>query len=66
METGDDTPHHDALRSVFEKLCHARDDGPEARPFADEPGDVVMAIDRATFEHVSAAALAQLAIASIA
>jgi RimJ/RimL family protein N-acetyltransferase len=66
MEAGGDSPHNDASRRVFEKLGHARDDGPEARPFADEPGDVVMAIDRATFEHVNAAALAQLAIASIA
>jgi hypothetical protein len=66
MDASGDSPHNDASRRVFEQLGHARDDGPEARPFTDEPGDVVMASDRATFEHVNAAAAAQLAIASIA
>jgi hypothetical protein len=65
MEAGD-SPHNDASRGVFETLGHARDDGPEAHPFVDEPGDAGIAIDRATLEHVNAAARAQLAVASIA
>jgi hypothetical protein len=66
MTAGSDSPPNDASRSVFEKLGLARDVGPEARPFADESRDLGMAIDRAMFEHVNAAALAQVPIARIA
>ena len=53
-------PHNTASRRVFEKLGYVLDDGPVARSFADEPGDIVMAIDRGTFERTHAAALAQI------
>ena len=66
MAAGNDSPHNDASRSVFEKLGLARDVGADARPFADESRDLGMAIDRATFQRVNAAARAQLAMASIA
>jgi RimJ/RimL family protein N-acetyltransferase len=58
-------PHNTASRRVFDKLGYVVDDGPIARGFADEPGDVVMAIDRATFERVHGAALGQIRIAAI-
>ena len=57
-------PHNTASRRVFEKLGYTQDDSAAARAFADEPGDVVLAIDRATFEARNAAAIAQLRIAS--
>ncbi len=56
-------PHNTASRRVFEKLGYVVDDSPTARNFADEPGDLVMAIDRATFERVNAAVLDQIRIA---
>jgi len=55
-------PENVASRRVFEKLGYASDDSPIARSYADEPGDVTLAIDRATFEHRHAQALAQLRI----
>ena len=55
-------PANVASRRVFEKLGYAVDDSPAARAFADEPGDVIMAIDRATFERLHAASLADLRI----
>lgn len=45
-------PENVASRRVFEKLGYSLDDSPGAREFADEPGDLVMAIDRATFERL--------------
>jgi RimJ/RimL family protein N-acetyltransferase len=42
-------PANTASLRVFAKLGHAIDDTPAARAYADEPGDVVLAIDRATF-----------------
>ncbi len=56
-------PANVASRRVFEKMGHVVDDSARARAFADEPGDLVMAIDRATFERVHAGALAELRIA---
>ena len=53
-------PANTASRRVFEKLGYTVDDSPTARDFADEPGDIVMAIDRATFERVNHAALAAI------
>ncbi len=55
-------PENTASRRVFEKLGYALDDGAEARAYADEPGDIVMGIDRATFERANAAALAQIEV----
>ncbi len=55
-------PHNAASRRVFEKLGCVLDDGPEARGYADEPGDIVMGIDRDVFETANAAALAQIAV----
>jgi RimJ/RimL family protein N-acetyltransferase len=53
-------PHNVASRRVFEKLGYTLDDGAEARGYADEPGDIVMGIDRTAFERAHAAAIAQL------
>jgi RimJ/RimL family protein N-acetyltransferase len=55
-------PHNTASRRVFEKLGYVQDDSPAARAFADEPGDLVFAIDRANFERVNAAALAEIRV----
>jgi RimJ/RimL family protein N-acetyltransferase len=56
-------PHNVASRRVFEKLAYRIDDSSEAREFADEPGDIVMVIDRATFEREHAATRGQIRIA---
>lgn len=55
-------PHNIASRRVFEKMGYQIDDGPEARSYADEPGDLTLVIDRARFEHSSAGALEQIQI----
>ena len=44
-------PANVASRRVFEKLGHAVDRSAAARAFADEDDDIVMSIDRATFER---------------
>ena len=53
-------PANVASRRVFEKLGYQLDASAVARTFADEPGDLVLAIDRATFERGQAAALAEI------
>ena len=58
-------PENQASRRVFEKLGYTLDHSAEARSFADEAGDVMLVIDRATFERANAAALAQLRIARL-
>lgn len=55
-------PDNTASRRVFEKMGYVRDDSPAARAFADEPGDVVLAIDRPAFERVAGARLADIRI----
>lgn len=55
-------PHNTASRRVFEKLGYALDDGDEARGYADEPGDIVMGIDRDAFERTNAVPLAQITV----
>ncbi|MBA2539774.1 MAG: GNAT family N-acetyltransferase [Deltaproteobacteria bacterium] len=55
-------PHNVASRRVFEKIGYRLDDSAEARSYADEPGDVTLVIDRATFDHRHAAALAHIEI----
>jgi RimJ/RimL family protein N-acetyltransferase len=55
-------PHNTASRRVFEKLGYALDESAEARAFADEPGDLVLSIERATFERLHAAQLPQISI----
>jgi RimJ/RimL family protein N-acetyltransferase len=55
-------PENVASRRVFEKLGYTPDDSEVARSYADEPGDVTLVIDRATFEERHAQALAQLRI----
>lgn len=57
-------PHNRASRRVFEKLGYVEDDSPAAREFADEPGDVTLALDRDTFLRAHAAPLAGISIAS--
>ena len=56
-------PGNVASRRVFDKLGYALDDGEVARGFADL-GDVVLSIDRDTFERRHAAALGEIVIAS--
>jgi RimJ/RimL family protein N-acetyltransferase len=56
-------PGNAASRRVFEKLGYQVDDSPGARAYADEPGDVTMGVDRATFEQAHAQALAEIGIA---
>ena len=55
-------PENTASRRVFEKLGYSLDESPTARGYADEPGDIVMSIDRPAFERVAGAALAQIKI----
>ncbi|NVB78278.1 MAG: GNAT family N-acetyltransferase [Kofleriaceae bacterium] len=56
-------PHNTASRRVFEKLGYVVDDSPAAREYADEPGDVVLALDRKAFLASHAAVLDQIRIA---
>jgi RimJ/RimL family protein N-acetyltransferase len=58
-------PENTASKRVFEKIGCVLDDSPAARAFADEPGDLVLAIDRATFERHNAAALAHIRTSKI-
>jgi RimJ/RimL family protein N-acetyltransferase len=53
-------PENVASRRVFEKLGCYVDESREARAYADEPGDIVMAIDHANFTRHNAAALAEI------
>jgi RimJ/RimL family protein N-acetyltransferase len=53
-------PENVASRRVFEKLGYVLDDGAEARSYADEPGDIVMGIDRATFARANATTIPNL------
>ncbi|HET9990149.1 MAG TPA: GNAT family N-acetyltransferase [Kofleriaceae bacterium] len=57
-------PANTASRRVFDKLGYALDASAVARGYADEPGDLVMSIDRPTFERVAGGAVAQIAITS--
>lgn len=57
-------PENVASRRVFEKLGYIRDDGPVAREYADDPGDIVMAIDRETFDKLHAKQLREITISS--
>jgi RimJ/RimL family protein N-acetyltransferase len=54
-------PNNVASRRVFEKVGYRLDDGPEARSYADEPGDITLVIDRETFARNHATALDQIA-----
>lgn len=56
-------PGNAASRRVFEKLGYGVDASPAARAYADEPGDITMGIDRATFERSHAQAMAEIQIA---
>lgn len=56
-------PGNAASRRVFEKLGYEVDASPAARAYADEPGDITMGIDRATFERSHAQAMAEIQIA---
>jgi RimJ/RimL family protein N-acetyltransferase len=56
-------PGNAASRRVFEKLGYQIDASPAARAYADEPGDIVMGIDRAAFERAHAQAMAEIEIA---
>src|SRR5262249_6911058 len=55
-------PQNVASRRMLDKVGFRVDDSAAARAHADEPSDIVLVIDRATFERVNAAALTQLKI----
>jgi RimJ/RimL family protein N-acetyltransferase len=55
-------PQNVASRRVFEKLGYTEDTSPAAREYGDA-GDVVLSVDRATFQAVAARALADIQIA---
>lgn len=55
-------PHNAASRRAFEKIGYRIDDSERARSYADEPDDVVFAIDRELFERVNGASLVDLQI----
>lgn len=57
-------PGNAASRRVFDKLGHRVDAGPEARAYADDPGDITMVIDRPAFERAHAQAMAEIRIAA--
>ncbi len=42
-------PQNTASRRVFEKLGYTVDDSPEGRTYAEEPGDIVLVLDRDVF-----------------
>jgi RimJ/RimL family protein N-acetyltransferase len=58
-------PANVASRRVFDKLGYTVDIAPAAREFADDEGDIVMSIDRATFHRLHVAALAAIKIAEV-
>ncbi|HEY5922339.1 MAG TPA: GNAT family N-acetyltransferase [Kofleriaceae bacterium] len=53
-------PHNTASRRVFEKLGYVDDASEAARAYADEPGDVTLALARDVFERLHADTLAQI------
>jgi RimJ/RimL family protein N-acetyltransferase len=55
-------PENVASRRVFEKLGYVIDTSAAARAYADEPTDVTLALDHATFEQRHAEQLAQIHI----
>lgn len=55
-------PANTASRRVFEKLGYQLDTSTQARVFADDSGDITLAIDRAMFERGHAEAIAQIRI----
>jgi RimJ/RimL family protein N-acetyltransferase len=57
-------PANAASLRVFQKLGYAEDDSPAARAYADEPGDVVLAIGRAAFLAALGAAVADVTLAA--
>jgi len=57
-------PANTASRRVFEKLGYAIDNSPIARAWADEPDDLTLRIERASFERSHAAQLAEIQIAA--
>jgi RimJ/RimL family protein N-acetyltransferase len=59
-------PENVASRRVFDKLGYTVDTDPRAREFADDDGDIVMSIDRATFHRIHVAALAAIKIVELA
>ena len=55
-------PANTASLRVFAKLGHREDATPAARAFADEPGDLVLAVDHATFAARHPDALAAITL----
>jgi len=58
-------PTNTASRRVFEKLGYVVDDSPAARAFADEPEDVVLSIDRATFDRINGPATLEMSFGGV-
>lgn len=57
-------PQNVASRRVFEKLGYAIETSPVALSYAEDYGDLAMAIDRATFARSHAPAMAEIQIAT--
>jgi RimJ/RimL family protein N-acetyltransferase len=57
-------PQNAASRRVFEKLGYVVDTTEQARSYADEPDDIVLAIDRETFERTNEASLGEVTISN--
>ena len=55
-------PLNTGSRRVFEKLGFLVDTSRAARAFADEPRDVVMSIDRKTFERINGNVFAEFTL----
>lgn len=56
-------PSNTASRRVFEKLGHRVDTSDAGRAYADEPGDIILVIERAAFLRSHALQLAEIEIA---
>lgn len=58
-------PANAASRRAFEKVGYRVDESDEARAYADEPDDLVFAIDRASLERLHGAVLADLVVSAL-
>lgn len=58
-------PNNVASRRVFDKLGYTLDDGPVARGYADDVGDLTLRLDRERFEHLHGEATAAIHIGPI-
>jgi RimJ/RimL family protein N-acetyltransferase len=57
-------PRNAASRRALEKLGSVADESPRARAYADEPGDIILVLDRLVFERAYASQIAEIRIAT--